>query len=527
MTRPVDGRYAAGIAADVVAAGSAPRLEDPLELDGISLDRKVDLDVVLGRIVDEIVAALGADRGTLYLVDHLRDELVSRVAHLPEIAEIRLRVGEGVAGFVARSGEVVNVARDADDPRRTGRIDALTGYRTESVLAAPVRRAPSEPPMAVLQVLNKKDGDFSAEDERRLVRMADRVAELLDATSLGRQLRPGQRLPLSFRFNDIVGESGAMREVYDRTARAAATDATVLLRGESGCGKGLVARAIHDNSRRRDGPFVPIDCAALPETLIENELFGHERGAFTGADSTRDGKVRAAQGGTLFLDEIGDVSPTVQAKLLTLVQNKRFVKVGGTKDEEADVRFVCATNRDLEEAIAAGEFRQDLYYRLRVVEIELPPLRDRGHADLDRLIDHFLFEFAERHERPGVRLTPSARSLLHTHAWPGNVRELEHCIESAVVLAGCDELGARDVPIKGLVLPQAASGGGDGSSGGDDGLFVTDVKSLREVELAYIRHVLDACDGNRSAAARLLGIGRNTLLRKISKDRSGDAGQKP
>jgi Nif-specific regulatory protein len=288
-----------------------------------------------------------------------------------------------------------------------------------------------------------------------------------------------------------------MRAVYDRTDRAARTEATVLVRGESGTGKELIARAIHDNSARRDKPFVKVDCAALPESLVENELFGHVRGAYTGADRAAEGKVHAAAGGTLFLDELGELPLGVQGKLLRLFQDRDFVRVGGTQPERADVRLVCATHRALE---GAPGFRQDLYYRIRVVEIVLPPLRERGHDDLDRLIDHLLFEAARRHGRPGLTLAPAARARLHAWGWPGNVRELENRIEASAVLAAGMEIQADE-----LELPADAAREGFVPTG-----------TLAEVELAYIRHVLARCGGNQSEAARVLGIARNTLARRVA-----------
>ncbi|MFZ5482501.1 MAG: sigma 54-interacting transcriptional regulator [Myxococcota bacterium] len=449
-------------------------------------DRRVDLDALLAEVVDEAARRLRADRGTLYLVDHARGELVSRYARLPEIAEIRLRIGEGVAGTVAASGSPV---RWPGDTSPTPRIDAETGYVTRSLLAVPL--AQDGVVVGVLQLVNRRGGVFDEADEGALAGIAGQLVVLLAQTSLRGQLRPGQRQPLSFRYNHIVGESPAMREVYARTERAAATNATVLVRGESGTGKELVARAIHDNSARGAGPFVKVDCAALPETLVENELFGHERGAFTGADRAADGKVAAARGGTLFLDEIGELPLGVQGKLLRLFQDRTYHRVGGTRAETADVRLVCATWRDLSNSPA---FRQDLYYRIKVVEIVVPPLRERGHDDLDRLIDHFLFEANRKHGR-AVRLSPEGRARLHGWHWPGNVRELEHVIESAVVLA--DDLVGPEAFNVGNAPPTARG------------------RTLREVERAYVAEVLASCGGNRSEAARVLGIGRNTLARKL------------
>jgi Nif-specific regulatory protein len=469
-------------------------------------EQEIDLDLVLQRIIEETARQLRADRATLYLVDHARQQLVSRVSILHEITEIRLRLGEGVAGWVARSGQPVHVPRGRVDARFAARFDAATGYHTEHQLAVPIVHA-SGAVVGVLQVLNRAEGEFDAGDTETLEELATQVARLLEASSLEAQLVPEQQQPLAFHFNRIVGASPVMRQVYGRVTRAAATDATVLLRGETGTGKDLVARAVHFNSARADGPLVKVDCAALPENLFENELFGHERGAFTGAERRVEGKVAAAKGGTLFLDEVGELTPALQAKLLRLVQEQRYFRVGGSEAQRAEVRFLFATHRDLEQAVAAGRFRQDLYFRIRVVEIRIPPLRERGHADLDRLVDHFLHSFRQRHRRPGLVLEPAARAALHGHAWPGNVRELEHAIESAVVLTPGATIG-RDLLPKALLPPP-----GEGLAGPER--FVSGIRSLREVERAYCRHVLELCDGNRSEAARRLGIGRNTLLRKL------------
>jgi len=472
-------------------------------------DRQVDLDELLRQVVDEATRRVGADRGTLYLVDHARQELVSRVAHLPEISEIRLKMGEGIAGWVADTGRVLNVPEGDQDPRFSRRIDSLTGYRTTSLIAFPVTLEGVL--VGVLQLLNKRSGWFTTADESLISELCERIATLLNATSLASQLRPPQQHPLSFRFNHIVGESPSMREVYERVSRAAATMATVLIRGDTGTGKELVARAVHYNSDRREQALVKVDCAALPHNLIENELFGHVRGAFTGADRDADGKVHAANGGTLFLDEIGELPLTVQGSLLRLLQDRAYLRVGDTRPRSADVRFVCATHVDLEKAIAEGKFRQDLYYRLRVVEITTPPLHERGALDLDRLVDHFLYRFSQRHKRSGIRLSTKARAALHAHSWPGNVRELEHCLESAIVLAPTHVITPDLFPMSTSVSSTPGRAVSD-----DSGAFiVSDVRPLREVERDYIQHVLDHCGGNRSAAARELGIGRNTLNRKL------------
>jgi len=473
------------------------------------VDRKLDFDALLAEVLDRVAAALRADRATLYVVDRVCNQLISRAAHLPEIAEIRLRIGEGVAGQVAQTGQPVR-AKAGAAARRT---DAVTGYQTETLLAVPVCVADTDP-VAVLEVVNKRRGAFDSRDQTRLEALAAQVADLLMASSLGPQLGPQQHQPLSYRFNGIVGESQAMQRVFDRISRAAATDVTVLLRGESGTGKELLARAVHDNSPRIDAPFVKVDCAALPQALVENELFGHEKGSYTGADSSAQGLVAEAEGGTLVLDEVAEVPVQVQGKLLRLLQDREYLRVGGRRPRKADVRFVCATNRDLEAEVEAGRFRHDLYYRIRVVEIAVPSLRERGHADLDRLIDHFMATLARRHGRPELALTPDARNALHSHPWPGNVRELQHCIEAAIVLCQGAEIEPSQLAI--------GASGAEGLQMMPQDAFVTGVEPLRDVEHRYLLHVLALHGGNRSATARTLGIGRSTLLRKLSRPAAAD-----
>ena len=479
------------------------------QLGSLLRDRQVDLDEVLAKLVEALQRHFDAERATIYLVDHAARELVSRAAYLPEIAEIRLRLGEGIAGWVGARGESIRLGETRTDARFSRRIDATTGYDTRSMLCVPVRDA-DHVIVAVVQVLNRREGEFAEHHLADLQQVAEQLARLLDDTSLRSQLRPDHERPLSFRFNFIVGASAGMHAVYERVERCAATEATVLVRGETGTGKELIARAVHFNSPRRDRPLVKVDCAALPEQLIENELFGHEKGAYTGADQAAPGKVEAAEGGTLFLDEIGELSMATQGKLLRLLQDRTYLRVGGSTPRRANVRFVAATHRPLETLVEEGAFRSDLYYRLRVVEIGMPPLRERGHADLERLIDHFLFEHSRSHRRRGLELTAEARAALHGYSWPGNVRELEHAMESAVVLSPGQRITPDLFPFRQATrsLQRAEALGADA--------FVSPLRPLREVEEAYVRHVLELCDGNRSEAARRLGNGRNTQHRKLN-----------
>jgi len=473
---------------------------------GPLLQREVDLDELLDQLVTKIAQALGADRGTLYLVDPEAGELFSKAAHLPELKQIRLKIGQGIAGTVAATGQTLNLPSAEGDRRFFREIDRQTGYRTRSVLAAPLRDRDGNV-IGVVQVLNARRGTFSAADEEYLKRLAAEAALAVENTSLYALVRPRRRdekaLPVRYRYNRIVGESEAMQRVYALTRKAAATDATVLLRGESGTGKELIARAIHYNSARRDGPFVKVDCTTIPPTLMENELFGHERGAYTGAEARSRGKCEAADGGTLFIDEIGELPLPLQAKILRFLQDREFERVGGTRTLSADARVVTATHRDLEAMVGRGQFREDLYYRVKVVQLVLPPLRERGAEDVIRLAEHFLDVYRRKHGKPLLRFGAAARERLVQHRWPGNIRELEHCVESAVVLCEGAEIGPAQ-----LALPLGRHGGG-----GESGEFRA--RPLAEVEREHILKTLASVDDNRSRAAELLGIGRNTLLRKL------------
>ncbi|WP_228530494.1 MULTISPECIES: sigma-54-dependent Fis family transcriptional regulator [Myxococcaceae] len=474
---------------------------------GSLLGQEVDLDAVLQTLVDRIATTLQADRGTLWLLDPARGELFTRAAHLPEVSQLRLKLGQGVAGHVAQTGEAVNVPDPQGERRFFPDIDRMTGYRTTSLLAVPLRDEGAQL-YGVLQVLNRRGAErFDAEDQARLEAIAAQLGAALQHTSLYRELQRAREqpgAPVAYFYNRIIGESPALRALYRVVQKAAPTDATVLIRGESGCGKELFARAVHVNGPRRERPFVKVDCAALPAALIENELFGHEKGAFTGADGRVEGKFEAAQGGTVFLDELGELPLAVQGKLLRVLQDREFERVGGTQTVRVDVRIVAATHQDLPRKVAEGSFREDLYYRIKVVELLLPPLRERGPEDIERLARHFLAEATRRHRlRPAPRLSAAALERLKAYRWPGNVRELENCIESAAVLSE-GEIQAEHLP-----LPSPAPRGAPAAEGGDVLL------PLAEVERRHILRVLEAVGGNRTAAARTLDIGRNTLGRKL------------
>ncbi len=331
--------------------------------------------------------------------------------------------------------------------------------------------------------------------------------------------RQGRRttggLPPETLYRDIVGASPRMQRIFRLVAKVAPTDSTVLLVGESGTGKELVARSIHVQSRRARGPFVPVNVGAIPETLIESELFGYQRGSFTGAATDRAGLIEAADGGTLFLDEIGEMPHAVQVKLLRTLESNEVRRLGDSATRVVDLRVVAATHRDLRALVDAGRFREDLYYRLNVVQIELPPLRER-REDIGLLASYFLTRVSERQRRSGLHFSPDAMALLERYDYPGNVRELENAIEHAVTLCEGSEIHAGDLPAAvryPRMLPRHAgtAAGGELPSGQDP----RDRWSLADVEKEHIRRVLALHNGNATSAARQLGISRTTLWRKL------------
>jgi two-component system response regulator HydG len=311
-----------------------------------------------------------------------------------------------------------------------------------------------------------------------------------------------QTLAASFDPGGIIGQSQPMRRLMEMLATVAPSEATVMISGESGTGKELIARAIHANSQRRKGPYIAVNCAALTETLLESELFGHEKGAFTGAEKRREGRFLAADRGTIFLDEIGEMPLAMQVKLLRVIQEREIQRVGGDQTLKVDVRIVAATNRDLQAEVEAGRFRQDLYYRLNVVALNLPPLRER-EEDIPLLAAYFLRRYAEKNGKRIKGFTPEAMDRLLKHSWPGNVRELENVVERAVVLGLDEYVGERELP------PQLL--GGESVRSGNGGAHQT----LEEMERVAILDALDAAGGNKSEAARRLGITRKTLHARL------------
>ena len=341
-------------------------------------------------------------------------------------------------------------------------------------------------------------------DELRLV--MERSMDHVQLREENRLLR--HRLGSQFDRRNIIGRSAAMVKLLETVAQVAPSEATVLITGESGTGKELIAGAIHYNSGRRDGPFIKMNCAAVTETLLESELFGHEKGAFTGAHRLKEGRFRQADGGSLFLDEVSEMSLAMQAKLLRVLQDQEITRVGGEDVISVEVRLIAATNKDLMTQIEAGRFREDLYYRLNVVALDMPPLRTRSE-DVPLLAQHFLKEFARKNHKTIKGLTPQTMDRLLKYAWPGNVRELMNVVERAVVLSRAEYLGIQDLPPLG---PEEAE-----QEASQPATGVPADLPLEEVEKMSILQTLESAGGNKSEAARRLGITRRTLHKKLKK----------
>ncbi len=336
-----------------------------------------------------------------------------------------------------------------------------------------------------------------------------RAVELKDLKEENVALR--SQIQEQHRLERLIGLSPPMQHLYGIIKRVARTDSTVLITGESGTGKELIANAIHYQSARKDMPFVPINCGAIPEELLESELFGHEKGAFTGAFKERRGRFELANKGTVFLDEIGEMSPKLQVKLLRFLQETKFQRVGGSRTIEVDVRILAATNKDLERAVAENEFREDLFYRLNVIPIHVPPLRDR-EGDIQLLIQHFLKQHCNKKNIPPKQMSKAAIESLEHYDWPGNVRELENVIERLVILTDSDEIQLHDLPKRMQTAPQVAT---TNIELGQDGINLKE--TLEDLENKLIIDALQRSGGVKNKAAKLLGLNRTTLIEKMKK----------
>jgi Nif-specific regulatory protein len=466
----------------------------------------------LQQILQILAQRMGMRRGTITILNPETAELQIEVAQ-GLTAEARRRgrykLGEGITGRVVETGEPAVVPRVSQEPLFLNRTRSRGREKNElSFLCVPIKL--NHQTIGALSVDRlHRDLDLD-KDLRILTIIASIIAQTVNGLMLidrekdrlrDENLKLKGELQGRYQVGNIIGTSGRMRQVFEMIERVAKSSATILIRGESGTGKELVASALHYNSQRASKPFIKVNIAALPETLVESELFGHERGAFTGALQRKQGRFELAQGGTIFLDEIGDLTPTVQLKLLRVIQEREFTRLGGNTTLKADVRLIAATHRDLERAVAEGGFREDLYYRLNVFPIYLPPLRER-RADIPLLAEHFLSKYTTEHQKPGLRLSAPALDLLMQYPWPGNVRELENLIERAVLV--CDE-----DTILSVHLPRSLQRQEPG-----------EVKNSLAVQVAnlekeLISEALRQSRGNQSQAAKMLDTSLRILGYKI------------
>lgn len=470
-----------------------------------------------GTVKSAIARALGAlealqiQRSAVFLIDPETGSLECEAAHGIGAEQFRPRMEHGVAGRVADTGKPIVSPLVAHDPAALEDVvdPKAWGGTGWSEVCVPLTLAGRPIGALAAYFQAAKATDFLA-TVGALTVIATLIAQVRQAHHLEARVLPAdeehvepQQAP--FEYSNMIGGSVAMRHVYEQIGQVASTNATVLVRGESGSGKELVAHAIHNNSPRAKAPFVKLNCAALPETLIEAELFGHERGAFTGAHARRKGRFELAEGGTLFLDEVAELSALTQAKLLRVLQFREFERVGGTETIRADLRLVVATNKDVEAAVAAGAFREDLYYRLNVFSIVVPPLRER-RADIPGLAEYFLLKYAREHQRRISRISTAATERLAAYAWPGNVRELENVIERAVVVCRRNVLDERDLPDF-LAKPKS-----DGP-----GATPTLDEAVAMVEKRLITQALLEHNGSAAKAARALGTSERILRYKAKK----------
>jgi Nif-specific regulatory protein len=476
-----------------------------------------DLEEAMMHVMEQMAPKLGILQAFLTVLNRNSSKIIIEVAYgLTKEQKERgeYKIGEGVIGDVVKTGKPVIIPHISDEPRYLNKTRSTSKTDDEdSFICVPIR-AKNEIIGTLSVKLKYSTGLYFQSEMKLLTIMAAMFARLVrsrqdkieELEKLHYQRLREQGL---YSYNDrvtaLVGESGKMQEVYDLISKVAMTNATILIRGESGVGKELVAKAIHDQSPRKKMQMISINCSAIPEMLIESELFGYEKGAFTGADKLHKGRFELAEKSTIFLDEIGDLSPNLQVKLLRVLQEKEFQRLGGTETLQADVRIITATNRDLEELMLKNEFREDLYYRLNVFPLFIPPLRER-RADIPLLVNHFIEKYNKIHGLEIKRISSTAIDLLMTYHWPGNIRELENCIERAGILS-------TDRVIRSHNLPPTLQSAASTHSRVDGGLEAI----LENVEKQMLIDALNLSKGNISKAAEQLKLTERMMGLRIKK----------
>jgi Nif-specific regulatory protein len=449
---------------------------------------------------------VGADRASIFLWDRHGRTLVARPALGVKEDELRVPDDVGIVGRVVQTGEPLRVDLASGQDQINRQVDEQLHYRTRTLLCVPLRSRRGEI-LGAFETINKKVGNFTDDDQATLVELAQQAAIALENVQERQALLQSRRLMSEQAAKGIhlIGESPAIEALRSTIRRVATTDLAVLILGENGTGKEVVSQSIHYLSHRRDQPFIAVNCAAISETLLESELFGHEKGAFTDAHETHAGKFELASGGTLFLDEIGDLSPGGQSKLLRVLEEKLVVRVGGSKSIHTDARVIAATNQDLAAMVVEKKFRQDLYFRLNVVTLHIPPLRQRPE-DILPLAEFFLTDFCKKARRMVPQFTEAARRRLLGHPWPGNVRELRNLMERLAYLSPADEIDADDPAL--VFIPSRRP-----TAVTADGRPLTEATDLFQME--YIQQAIDHCRGNMQQAANQLGLHRSNLYRKM------------
>ncbi len=464
----------------------------------------------VGPLLEQMAAAatrlLQADRASIFLWDKRARTLVGRPALGVKKGELRVPDNRGVVGQVVQTGQPLRVDSTTEPERINRQVDEALGYRTKTILCVPLRSRSGEV-IGAFELINKTEGAFGSEDEAVLSELAEHAVIALENAQDRQKLLSNSRQIADQAADRVamIGESPAIQALRSIVQRVADTDLAVLILGENGTGKEVVAQLIHYLSDRRAKPFIAVNCGAIPDTLAESELFGHEKGAFTDAYEMRPGKFELAADGTLFLDEIGDLSTSGQAKLLRVLEEKLLVRVGGSTPIATDSRVIAATNQGLARMVGEKRFREDLYFRLNVVTLEIPPLRERGD-DVLLLARHFLAEFCQRVRRSVPVLSPTAVARLKSHPWPGNVRELRNLMERLAYLSTSERVEAEDLAF--ILSPKE-----EGALVTAPGLPLTDATT--DFQIKYIEQAIRRAAGNMSEAAKALGLHRSNLYRKM------------
>ena len=481
---------------------------------GLAISATTDLDQIINKIIDQATELTGARQGSILLT---KDETDSRFTTLIRVGQEKhesliQKMCMVIAGWILKNEKSLLVNDILIDDRFKGL--ELLGYPVKAVLSVPIK-ARGEILGVLILHSQGKEKNFAENDLRLLNIIASQSAPVLQNVSLLHKLKEEnlhlkKEIERKYGFEEIVGRSETMEKVFKLLEKVIPTDVRVLIHGESGTGKELIARAIHYNGSRKDKRFVAIDCGALPENLLESELFGHVKGAFTGATDNKKGLFQMADGGTLFLDEINNTSPALQAKLLRAIQEGEIRQVGGTNVIQVDARVICAASQDLAKAVEEGKFRQDLFFRLKVITVKLPPLRER-RQDIPILANHFLSDYAKSLHKVVQSFTKEASDYLNSYPWPGNVRELEHAVERCVVLAEPD---SKTIDVELLPEEITASLIKSGMAPENNPELSGAVESL---ERKMVTQALKKFKGNRTRAAESLGLSRRGLLNKIER----------